>query len=64
MKKKIIDLTKEEAGKICDSCATCENCPLNIKSPVLERVCWLDFLQEEVIKNVENEVEVLEDVKD
>ena len=60
MKKKIIDLTKEEARKICDSCATCEYCPLNIKSPVFERVCWLEFLEEEVIKDVENEVEVLE----
>lgn len=31
MKKKIKDLTVEEADKICDKQTCCNNCPLNIR---------------------------------
>ena len=55
MKKKIKDLTKKEAEKICGKSTGCDECPLDIRS-------W-NFCMKNVIYNkelLEKEVEVEE----
>lgn len=44
MKKRIIDLTEEEASKICKKARECKNCPL-----ALEKYCiYMEIIKKEV----------------
>ena len=44
MKKKIKDLTLEEARKICELYYNCNRCPLNISKKATYIPCYIDKL--------------------
>lgn len=62
MKKKIKDLTLLEKHNICIKNLSCENCPLYLNKLWL-RVCLddLSFMEKEIKKRLNQEIEVEED---